>query len=431
MFRFSLVITFVSLLGTACGADPPTKVDPNPASLAVPTEIDLKARQWVRLLGERSFEVREQAQSDLRELGRLALPALIDGYQNSTELEIVERCDQLIPRALNLDIRARVDCFVADTEAKYDHKLPAAKEFFAITGRTEAARKLFRDLLLSSNRDLITSIEGPVEQLAAKAVARRTELYPRNTVVNGVVQRMTPPSALDIIGLLFVESTFPEKALTAAGNPGGGVAVTSPTVLVTQASLRTALESDACKEPMRAITTKWFETREEVRTISLCMSSAATLKLPVTKTMAKKVIDGVGFTPLNKAQAMCNIAKLGDVADLDLIAPMLKDDSQASPGLTTIVNGVQHRSPIQMRDVALAMSLQLAKQNPTEFGMVYRYASTTSTAATAETLKYSYYSYYFDDANGEAESKRKAAFEKWDAWKAKNLKAELKKDEKK
>lgn len=71
-------------------AHPPS---PDPATLAIPPETDLLARVLVRQLADREYEVREDATRRLRDLGRLALPALQDGFDHSPSPEAAERCD--------------------------------------------------------------------------------------------------------------------------------------------------------------------------------------------------------------------------------------------------------------------------------------------------------------------------------------------------
>ena len=396
-------------------AHPPS---PDPATLAVPPETDKIARELVRQLGDRDYDTREDATRQLRDLGRLALPALQHGFDHSPSPEAAERCEQLLPRARGLDIRARVDCFAADAVGKYRHDLPGGAEFFAITGRTEPARKLFRALLLSANRGLLSGIGGPDDALAQAVAERRAELYPRPNAFGGggmESTRRVAPSALDVIAVYFAECTLPEKAVAAAG--AGGVAAASPTVLLTQPAVRTALESDPLREPMAAIVARWCETRTEPRSVYLSMSAAANLKLPVATTLAKKLLADKTTTPLYKAQAVCTVARTGKPADAALLAPLLADDTQAHPGMVAVVNGVQQKSPIQVRDVALAMSLLLTGQEPTAYGLKWRYAGN---AGNTDTLKYSYFSYYFDDGDGKADEARKAAVKKWGEWRAKN-----------
>lgn len=407
---------FAALFGFGVFLAPPP-VDPNPASLAVPDDLDRKARFAVRRLGTREFEAREEAQRELRDLGRFALPALLDGLKHSPVPEVTERCDQLLPRAVALDLRARIDCFTADAAGRYDHRLPAANQFFAVTGRTDSARKLFRDLLLSANRSLVTAVGGPDDDVARLAAVRRAELNPRAVVVGGAVERPPPAAALDVLALLFVESTIPEKALLAAD----GGAVRSPAGVITQSQLKATLEAEPNDAAARAVTVRWFETRTESRTVYSGMSTAALLKLPVAVTLAKKVLADKTSTPQYKAAAAATVAKVGTAADVPLLDPLLADETQAHPGLAVVVGGAPQRSPIQVRDAGLAMSLLLTKQDPADYGMKSRYAG-----GTTEALRFSYYNYYFEDGDDVA-GRRTAAIKKWGEWRAKNLKAEGKK----
>jgi hypothetical protein len=399
-----LELAFAAMLGTAPLAQPIQVANPDPASLVVPPDVDERARELVKQLGDPDFPTREQAQQELRELGRLALPAIVEGIETSDVPEVARRCDLLYPRAHTLEIRARVDCFSADTAGKFKHDLPGANEFFAITGRTPAANKLYRDLLLSPNRDLLTAVGGPQDEVSQIAAARRAELNPRAV---GGVRKM--PDAADVVALLFVETTVPDL--------GGGVGVNSPTYLLTAGGLRTALDTDPRKEAMAAITVKWFETRTDGRTTAAAMTAAATLKLPqVVIPLAKKTLAADNATPQQKAQAVCKVAQVGGDADLPLLAALTGNDDVAYNGVV-MVNGQRQNNPVQVRDVALAMSLLLSKQDPTDYGMKNRYQGNT-----AESLKYNYITYYFEDADGKAEEKREAAIARWYEWAGKNVK---------
>lgn len=416
-----LELAFAAMLGTAPLAQPLQLANPDPASLVVPPDVNERAAELVRQLGHPDFATREQAQQELREMGRLALPAIVEGIETSDVPEVARRCDLLYPRAHSLEIRARVDCFSADTAGKYKHDLPGADEFFAITGRTPAANKLYRDLLLSHNRDLLTAVGGPADELAQIAAGRRAEMNPR---VVGGVRKMA--DAADVVALLFAETTIPDQ--------GGGVGINSPTYLLTAGGLRTALDTDPRKEAMAAITVKWFDTRTDGRTLAAAMTAAATLKLSqVVIPLAKKTLAAENATPQQKAMAVCKVAQVGTEADLPLLAALTGNDDVAYNGVT-IINGQRVNHPVQVRDVALAMSLLLSKQDPTDYGLKNRYQGNT-----AESLKYNYITYFFEDADEKkVEERREAAMTRWYEWAGKNLKdypkappVKAKKDEKK
>ena len=401
-------ITLATMLGTIPLVQP-APVDPNPASLAVPADDAAVARKLVEALGDEYFNAREEAARDLREMGRMALPAIRDGLENSTVPEVVRRCELLYPRAFALETRARVECFVADTAGKYKHDLPGADEFFAITGRTDPARQLYRDLILSPNRDMLATLGQAEEVVAAAAANRRVQLNPRaGGVSSGAIKQA---SALDVIALLFVEATIPDQ--------GGGVGINAPTYLLQTSQLRTALDTDPRKDAMAAVTIKWFETRTDARNVAACMTLATTLKLPVAVPMAKKMLESPNATPQQKAQAACKVAQAGTAADLPLLAPLLQEEGVAYNG-AVIINGQRQNQVIQLRDVALAMSMLLAKKDPTDAGMKSRYPNNP-----ADTLKYSYYNFHFEDVDGTAEKMdavRTAAVAKWYEWAEANVK---------
>jgi hypothetical protein len=397
-------ITLATMLGTIPLVQP-APVDPNPASLTVPADDDAVARKLVAALGDEYFNAREEAARDLREMGRMALPAIRDGLENSTVPEVVRRCELLYPRAFALETRARVDCFVADTAGKYKHDLPGADEFFAITGRTDQARQLYRDMILSPNRDLLTALGQADEVVAAAAANRRIQLNPRaNGPSSGALKQA---SALDVIAVLFVETTIPDQ--------GGGVGVNAPTYLISTSQLRTALDTDPRKDALAAVTVKWFETRTDPRNVAACMNLATTLKLPVAVPMAKKMLDSPTATPQQKAQAACKVAQAGTADDIPLLAPLLQDEGVAYNG-AVIVNGQRQNQVIQLRDVALAMSMLMAKKDPADAGMKSRYPNNPS-----DSLKFNYFNFHFED-DGKVDDTRDAAIAKWYEWAEANVK---------
>ncbi len=403
-------ITLATMLGTVPLMQP-APPDANPATLAVPAADDARARALVKVLGDDYFNAREEAARDLRELGRLALPAIRDGLETGAVPEVVRRCELLYPRAYGLETRARVDCFVADTAGKYKHDLPGADEFFAITGRTEQARQLYRDLILSPNRDMLATLGQPEEVVAAAVNNRRQQLNPRANGGFSSSRVTTQASAADVIAILFVETTIPDA--------GGGVGVNAPTYLLQMSQLRTALDTDPRKDALAAVTIKWFETRTDPRNVAACMNVATTFKLPVAVPMARKMLESPTATPVQKAQAACKVAQAGTAADLPLLAPLLQDEGVAYNG-AVIVNGQRQNQVIQLRDVALAMSMVMAKKDPTDAGMKSRYPNNP-----ADTLKFSYYNFHFEDLDGKPEKMdetRAAAVAKWYEWADKNVK---------
>ncbi len=406
-----LATAAVSLWMVMAAPPAPPKADPNPASLIVSKENEKAASELIKKLASKSFTERDEATNELREMGRLALGIITHTLENESNPEVRLRCEILLPKATADDIHARLDCFLADKEAKYDHKLPGAKQFFAAAGTSEASRNLFRELALSpENRPLLFAAGGKPNDLLRIVVERRAYFTNRTIVVGGVVRRENHvPNFQDAVTLLFIESLVSEQTL--GRNTGTG----SVAYMLSQQYMRDALASDKTREPISNLISKWVETRTDAYSLYTAMNSARSQNLPHLMPCAKRLLDPKVTGPgVYKAMAMTHIARIGtpkdDLASLEVA---FKDETLA----TTIFIAANKRYPVQMRDVALAMGLLMVKEDPTTYGMKSRYPNQTN-----ESLKFIYNNFYFDDENGKAEENRKAAFKKWDEWKAKQEK---------
>jgi hypothetical protein len=399
------------LLGPTLAEEPKATVDPNPKSLVIPAVTQETATKLVAQLGNRSYPMRQEALTELRELGRLALPAIEDGITNSTVPEVTLWCEQLLPQAQSQDLKARVECFLADKDGKYKHDLPGANEFFKIAGASDTARTLFKDLWLSNNRDLFIALAISPDEAAKAVAARRVDL--NNRALSGIREAAdrAMPKSLDVLAVLFVESMIPERLVTAAmnNNPVPG-RVVNPCTVISQSTLRADLEDEAKKPVYGALITHWYDTREETRSMYYCLSSANSLKLPPPLKLARKLLTRKDAVPMNKALAICALGRAGNKEDIDLLLPLLKDETVVTAGFVVAGGNGQVRNSIVLQDTALAMVLLLNGDNPKDYGYTERYPTQTATA----TLRFNYMNFYFDDAEGKAKELRAAALKKWD-----------------
>jgi len=390
--------------------------EPDPKSLAIPPAVAAEAADWVRQLADRQYAERDEATRELRKLGRLALPTLQEALATNGNPEVRLRVELLLPAATAADIRAKVECFLADADGKYQHDLPGAKSFFAAVGRAPVAKKLFADIMRSANRDLLVAVDGPKADLERKYLARRDELnLSANTpiIINRPgVANTTGPTAVDMATLLFAEAKLPDKG------PTVGVGVRNTSLLNNynfQTMLRGMLESDDRKEVLTAVLDVWMNTREQPQSIYSAISFMNRFNLPNALPAARKLVSGdvAGGSTFYRGFACAYVSRFGTAADLPILDG-LHDDKGVMTNV--FVGGVGNkRHVIQTRDVALAMSLLLAKLNPTDYGFTYRYG----TSGNSVTLKYNYSAYYFvGDTDEKADEKRTAAFKKYVAWKA-------------
>ncbi|MCS7269856.1 MAG: hypothetical protein NZ703_02125, partial [Gemmataceae bacterium] len=164
------------LVGKSSGgirAAPP----PDPKTLEIQPEDLQRARAWVEQLGSPVYTEREQAQTELARMGRLARLALQEALASHPDPEVRQRCAVLLPAAIEDDIKVRLTVFLADTAGRYTHQLPGWEAFRAIAcnewrwcgwvlardaSLEPAARKLYAEMLQTpANRDLLFASENP------------------------------------------------------------------------------------------------------------------------------------------------------------------------------------------------------------------------------------------------------------------------------
>ena len=138
-----------------------TTVSPDPKSLIVSEADHARAEALVEQLGSVLYQERFSATMQLRTMGRLALSSL-EAARQSDNPEVRQRAKLILPTARRADFQARLDVFLADKAGQYDHRLPGWDKFQTITGKNEAGRLLFIELMQSPpNRELVAS--GGVE----------------------------------------------------------------------------------------------------------------------------------------------------------------------------------------------------------------------------------------------------------------------------
>src|SRR5579871_3218860 len=124
---------------------------------ADPPAHDDRARELVQELGSRDYRTREKATEELSTLGRAAYAALRQG-QNDPDPEIRARSTRLFPRAYDLEMKARIDSFVADTQGKQAHDLPGWERFRKLLGDDAQARGFFASMARADSR-LMDAVE--------------------------------------------------------------------------------------------------------------------------------------------------------------------------------------------------------------------------------------------------------------------------------
>lgn len=426
----SAICGLVVFAAGVAGAAAPARPSPDPASLAVAPEQVAKARDLVRQLGSTAYRDRDRATRELANMGRAALAALADN-RDHPDPEVRTRVVALLPRAEADDLRARIDAFLADADAKYSHDLPGLTRFRAIAGDDPGARDLFVEVLKDrTNYDLLLALRGvpahqiaplaacagavacagperpPASELAMALAAHRQEVQLRLGHMGGAAQfvaggRQVPPDVPDVALLLLAESLLAESK--------GGVNPFQLQLvnLLYQDSLRRAAGGAGKHGPaFRRLVLHWMDTRDGITGMQSAMSLAAYLQLgpPVVARYAARLLTAEDGQPWVRANAAAMVARNDGTAYLLAVTQLLADDSFVVRG------GPNNPQPdIQVRDVALAMALLLTHRDPAAYGL--------AAANDTKSVKYVYTNYRFlDDGKTKAEAKRAAALAKWRDW---------------
>jgi hypothetical protein len=328
------------------------------AGVALAAPVD-PAAEYVRQLASPKYQEREKAAAELLRLGRAAKPALVAGTSHS-DPEVRNRCQQLLPRAMALDLQHRVDRFLADTSGQLSHDLPMLKRFREQVGSDEPARQLYTDML-KANAGLLEAVEQEPARVTERVQRWYVELY--HQMFGGThggfgSYRPGAVSAADLCCVLLV-------AATPAYKP------TEPdwmlSELYAQAAFTTALKDTKKGVAHRRLFLHYLDARMDDNTVHQCVWMLTQHRIrDGADVLAKALRDGKAKQIYTKATALCCIGTLGSREHLTAIEPFLKDDTQVQPFFV----GRGQRGAVQLRDVALAMTLHLAGRNPKDFGFV-------------------------------------------------------------
>ena len=399
MYRLAVTLaTLAILVGDARGSSP------DPRDLTVPASDVAQAKSLVAKLGSHNFVEREGAQESLAQMGRRALPALLDGLTTHPSPEVRFRCQTLLPRASAADLQARLDTFLADVDGKFDHDLPGWNQFHKIAGKTAASRAVFVGLIKEpENRELLLALDGPGQELGELVAGRKQELYARRYQRQaGVKPRL--PTVAEVMALVFAESQI--------DTPNAPRSI-SISVLMTSPDVREAvLDTSDSGKIHKAILVHWLNTRDDASSIYQAMSIASNLNLKEAAGVAARLVNLKGATAYYRAQAALILVKLESREHLPTLEKLLGEDQVM---ITLRVANAGEPIQIQLRDAALASCLLLTGQDPEDYGFVSRYKS----SGTA--MRYNYSNWYV------VPDRRQAAFDKWKAWRAKNRDFEKKK----
>jgi hypothetical protein len=312
---------------------------------AEPTSRAL-ASELVSRLGHEEFAMRERAAAELIALELDATPALRIGT-NSQNREIRYRSLKLLDLISEIDLERRFEHFKNDPDPDQDYGLPGWDAYREVVGDSPAAKLLFISMH-EDESDLLGQIEDNPNHLRNALENRCDQL--RWQAMFGRVQDRIGTTAT----LLFV-----------ATRDESDVSLLIQTVVYmacSGSSFEAAIESGPLREVLATLTERWI-TRQPSQGTTYALLLGLSNGLKGCLSRARGVFESPVATDSDRMYASLCLAKFGDESDFFRLETFLDD--------VTICARAQLNEQVpdtQMRDIALAALVRLAKQEPKDFG---------------------------------------------------------------
>lgn len=379
----------VLALASVIGAPTP----PAPSPTAKPEEL-------IRLLGDKSYRVREVAARELIRRGSAVVAALTAATKDA-DPEVSERARQILPQVAAVERDEKLAQLIKNPTAPPPKALAGLERFLKATGDTKEARELYAEMMAKHHRTIEAAEKDPktaAEQFADFAneayqkwqTGARTGRYSYDNLFAG---------RADITFFLFLSG---DKRLH---NFDPGTARSS--ILINGSQLTKAISDKDASPAMRKLFLDWLEHESQpyMQQRGFLLAAQAGMKeaLPILVRLLEKNDQGVW----GKAQVMVTLTKLGNKEHIKLLDPYLKDDTN----LGSINFGNGPPLSVQMRDVAMGVQVQLAGQKLADFGFDTRFGGGG--------MSYHYYGFP-EEENGKSKA-REEAHAKWKEWVKKNL----------
>ncbi len=258
------------------------------------------------------------------------------------------RCAELLPAAGELDLRARIETFLADTNGDYEHDLPAWKAFRAIACREwsvlgqvvwsnraleKPARQIFVELIADKdNRRLMMAVEDSRFELSDIVAMRRQELYNRRYLAHDETTSRSPHTRRHR------DTASRRNAVGSQYSPRRG---SISTLLSVSGFTKAAREPDAKGQVYRSIAIAWLNSRNDPRDMYQAMSIASSLDLnDQVCSLAVRLFTMPGATASYRSRAASYLVNAGSKRHVRLLEKTLTSETVVQ---TVQIRGRQRR----------------------------------------------------------------------------------------
>jgi len=308
----------------------------------------------VEQLGDRRFSVRRQATSRLIDLGVASIEALRRGVRSS-DREVSFRSRHVLSMVRENDFQRRLRAFARSRDASDDYQLPSWTRFAKDVGTGSEARSLFVDMQQAEPR-LLASLEKNPEAIG-EALAERIGLLQAN-MSSG--READLPSLGTITTILFIlngqDVKLPQIAIQSVGS------------FFRYPAFSQAIESGSRRELLRKMLGTWIERSEgwdAYHAMFLSMQYGIARGIEPAKRILRGELQEKQNQTYFLGYALLTMARFGDSSHYPIIEPLLENETPYG-GTIAVAGNKKFRT--QIRDIALATLVHLAKLDHEDFG---------------------------------------------------------------
>lgn len=330
-----------------------------PLSVSAQNEID-EITTLIAQLGDEDFQVRENAETRLFELGSDAIDQ-VDSARRSPNSEIRFRARRLAALLKKTEFEKSIDKFINDDPTHEATPLPGWKEFSDIVGTSNRARKFFAviykaspDLIESFNedpnltRDQYRRLHKTMTRAGFRSLNAATILF----LDASEIRPASEDNQSDQLRQPRYRTTVDELLRTSN--------------YVSNSNMVTFVAASGYEDLFKKLIDNWLEKFPDEPSLK-----AARMKLIEAHELVERlpyVIETAmndQETPQARAKAIRVAAKLGTQADIESLVPLLENTESVGHFSGKSENS---RLNVLLQDVALAACLKLCDADLSEYG---------------------------------------------------------------
>jgi hypothetical protein len=359
---------------------------------------DVSPEELVKQLNADEFPKREAAEKALLALGAKALPAVRLGSKSS-EPELAQRCERLLPKLLQTELISFTKTFNADVERKAGFDHPIWKRYIAMVGDSKPSRELFAAIL--KHDDWMRQLDAAEAEPAKAGEIYRDAIRQigAHTMSNLLVSFLIPiwpcdqPEEVAYLMLLGsykkTDPAYPlsERDMTSRQfvegesrihfGRGLGLAFQGKRLAIDpKKGDRSIVVDDGGGDAVESgrvmllLLGHWLEQRNCWPVIAEHLKSLSAVQERQLLPFARRAIADKNAPMLCRAAWVSLLRRFGDKSDADLLVPLFKDRSGMDWPNTSRYGepGGNLINQAEVREVAIGSAIFLRGRDPRDFG---------------------------------------------------------------